>query len=139
MGSKLKVILKKYRSELIYLVFGVLTTVVNYLVYYPCFLYFESASVSNAIAWVFAVLFAYLTNKPLVFESHDWSIKTVAPEFVKFVGTRIASGAAETGILLLAVDVLGWNGIVWKLITSVLVVVLNYVGSKLLVFRKKER
>ena len=58
---------------------------------------------------------------------------------MKFVGTRIASGAAETGILLLAVDVLGWNGIVWKLITSVLVVVLNYVGSKLLVFRKKDR
>lgn len=139
MGSKLKVILKKYQSELIYLVFGVLTTVVNYLVYYPCFLYFGSASVSNAIAWVFAVVFAYLTNKPFVFESHDWSIKTVAPEFVKFVGTRIVSGAAETGILLLTVDVLGWNGIAWKLITSVLVVVLNYVGSKFLVFRKKER
>lgn len=139
MGSKLKMILKKYRSELIYLVFGVLTTVVNYLVYYPCFLYFQSASVSNAIAWVFAVAFAYLTNKPLVFESHDWSLKTVVPEFVKFVGTRIASGAAETLILLLAVDVLGWNGIVWKLITSVLVVILNYVGSKLLVFRKKDK
>ena len=139
MSSKLKTILKKYRSELIYLVFGVLTTVVNYLVYYPCFLYFGSASVSNAIAWIFGVVFAYLTNKPFVFESHDWSIKTVAPEFMKFVGTRIASGAAETGILLLTVDVLGWNGIAWKLITSVLVVVLNYVGSKFLVFRKKER
>ena len=139
MRSKIEMLLKKYRSQLIYLVFGVLTTVVNYLIYFPCDRLLHTAWLSNSIAWVFAVLFAYLTNKPLVFESHDWSIKTVAPEFVKFVGTRIASGAAETGILLLAVDVLGWNGIVWKLITSVLVVVLNYVGSKLLVFRKKDR
>ena len=138
MRSKIEMLLKKYRSQLIYLVFGVLTTVVNYLIYFPCDRLLHTAWLSNSIAWVFAVLFAYLTNKPLVFESHDWSIKTVAPEFVKFVGTRIASGAAETGILLLAVDVLGWNGIVWKLITSVLVVVLNYVGSKLLVFRKKD-
>ena len=137
MGSKLKVILKKYRSELIYLVFGVLTTVVNYLVYYPCFLYFGSASVSNAIAWVFAVLFAYVTNKPFVFESHDWSMKTVAPEFIKFVGTRVASLGVENLILLVTVDLLGWNRIGWKLFASVLVVILNYVGSKLLVFRNK--
>jgi putative flippase GtrA len=59
------------------------------------------------------------------------------PELIKFVGTRIGSGGLETLILLLAVDVLGMNGNVWKLITSVLVVILNYVGSKLLVFRKK--
>ena len=65
-------------------------------------------------------------------------MKVVAPEFVKFVGTRVASWLVETGILFLAVDMLQWNGIVWKLITSVLVVVLNYVGSKLLVFRGKK-
>lgn len=138
MLSRLAVILKKYRSEIIYLVFGVLTTAVNYLVYYPCFHYLKSASVSNAIAWIGAVLFAFVTNKPFVFGSHDWSVKTAAPEFLKFVGTRIASGGAETLILLLAVDLLGWNGNLWKLITSVLVVALNYVGSKLLVFRGKK-
>ena len=88
------------------------------------------------IAWAVAVVFAYLTNKPFVFRSFDWSMKTVLPELTKFVGTRIGSGGLETLILLLAVDVAGWNGNLWKLVTSILVVVLNYVGSKLLVFRK---
>ena len=92
---------------------------------------------SNAIAWVAAVAFAFLTNKPFVFKSHDWSAKTVLPELSKFVGCRVASGVLETLILLLAVDILGWNGNIWKIITSVLVVILNYVASKLVIFRKK--
>ena len=96
-----------------------------------------SAVVSNGIAWVVAVAFAYLTNKPFVFKSHDWSAKTVIPELGKFIGCRVGSGLAETAILLLTVDIMGWNGNIWKIITSVLVVILNYIGSKLLVFRKK--
>lgn len=137
MVSKIESILKKYRSQLIYLVFGVLTTAVNYIVYFPCDRLLQTAWLSNSIAWVFAVLFAYVTNKPFVFESHDWSMKTVAPEFVKFVGTRIASLGVENLILLVTVDLLHWNRIGWKLFASVLVVILNYIGSKLLVFRKK--
>lgn len=119
-----------------YLVFGVLTTVVNYLVYLPCYNWLHySAAVSNAIAWVASVAFAYLTNKPFVFKSHDWSAKVVLPELAKFVVCRVGSGAMETVILLVTVDVLGWSGNVMKLVTSVLVVILNYVGSKLLVFK----
>ena len=91
---------------------------------------------SNAIAWVVAVAFAYLTNKPFVFKSHDWSAKTVIPELTKFVSCRVASGLMETLILLVTVDILHWNGNIWKLVTSVLVVILNYFGSKLLVFKK---
>lgn len=136
--EKLKSILCKYRELLIYLIFGGLTTVVNYIVYLPCYnLWGLQASQSNVIAWVAAVAFAYVTNKPFVFRSFDWSAKVVIPELTKFVGTRIGSGALETGILFLAVDIAGMNGNVWKLLTSVLVVVLNYVGSKFLVFRKK--
>ena len=129
--------IEKYWDILSYLIFGVLTTVVNYVVYLPCYnLLGLSAAVSNAIAWVFAVAFAYLTNKPFVFKSHDWSMKTVLPELTKFVACRIGSGVMETAILLVCVDWLGWDGNAMKLITSVLVVVVNYVGSKLLVFRK---
>lgn len=136
--EKLKKLLKKYEDILTYLFFGVLTTVVNYLVYLPCYnLLHLSAAVSNAVAWAFAVAFAYLTNKPFVFKSYDWSAKTVVPELTKFVMTRVGSGVAETVFIFLTVDVLDWNGNVMKLITSVLVVILNYVGSKLLVFRKK--
>ena len=136
--EKIRELLEKYREVIVYLVFGVLTTIVNYLVYLPCYnLLNLSSSVSNVIAWVVAVAFAYVTNKPFVFRSYDWSAKTVIPELTKFVSCRIASGALETLILLVTVDLLHWNGNLWKLITSVLVVIMNYVASKLVVFRKK--
>ena len=135
--EKIKQLLDKYREPIVYLVFGVLTTVVNYLVYLPCYNWLGlSATVSNVLAWVVAVAFAYLTNKPFVFKSKDWSARTVLPELIKFVGCRVGSGAMETVIILLTVDILGGNGNVWKLVTSVLVVVLNYIASKFLVFKK---
>lgn len=138
MIQKVKDLVTQYWELLIYLFFGVLTTVVNYLVYLPVYnLLGLSAALSNAISWVVAVAFAYVTNKPFVFKSHDWSAKTVIPELTKFVSCRVASGAAETVILLITVDILNWNGNIWKLITSVMVVILNYFASKLLVFRKK--
>ena len=137
MVQKIKNLVQKHRDILSYLFFGGLPTVVNYLVYLPCYnLLTLSAAVSNAIAWAVAVAFAYLTNKPFVFRSHDWSLKTVVPELTNFVTCRIGSGLLETGILFLCVDLLAWNGNVWKLITSVLVVILNYIASKLLVFKK---
>lgn len=136
--EKIRKLFEKYYEIWTYLLFGVLTTVVNYVIYLPCYNVLQiSAAASNMIAWVFAVAFAYLTNKPFVFRSHDWSLKTVIPEFGKFVGGRVASGAMETGIIFLTVDLMHWNGNVMKLVTSVLVVVLNYIFSKLLVFRNK--
>ena len=138
MIQKIRALIEKYWDIVSYLFVGVCTTVVNYLIYIPCYNFMGmSATVSNMIAWVVAVAFAYLTNKPFVFKSHDWSAQTVVPELTKFVGCRIGSGAAETVILLVAVDLLGWNGNIWKLLTQVMVVVLNYIGSKLLVFTKK--
>lgn len=138
MIQKLRSLLVKYWDILTYLVFGVLTTVVNYAVYLPIYNFCGiSAAVSNMIAWVVAVAFAFLTNKPFVFHSHDWSAQTVLPELTKFVSCRIASGALETVILFLSVDCMNWNGNIWKLVTQVLVIIINYVGSKLLVFRRK--
>lgn len=135
----MKNLLMKYRDLIVYVFFGGMTTVVNYAVYLPCLnLWHISAAVSNIIAWCAAVLFAFLSNKPFVFHSYDWSKETVVPELVKFVGCRIGSGAIETVILFLTVDILGWNGNIWKLLVSVIVIVLNYISSKLLVFRKQE-
>ncbi len=137
MISKVKSLILKYWDILIYLVFGVLTTVVNYAVYLPIYNFLGvSAALSNTIAWVVAVTFAYLTNKPFVFRSHDWSRETVVPELTKFVSCRVASGAMETAIIFVAVDLLGWNGNIWKLFTQVMVVILNYIFSKLIVFKK---
>lgn len=137
MLNKLRELLQKYYDVIAYLVFGVLTTAVNYIIYLPCYNWFEmSASVSNVIAWMVAVAFAFLTNKPFVFKSHDWSFRTVWAELVKFVGCRIGSGLAETAIIFITVDCLAFNGNWMKLITSILVVVVNYFGSKFVVFRK---
>ena len=138
MIQKIRTLIEKHWDIVSYLFFGVCTTIVNYLVYIPCYnLLGMSASVSNMVAWVVAVAFAYLTNKPFVFKSNDWSAATVVPELTKFVGCRIGSGVAETIVLFLTVDLLGWNGNIWKLVTQVMVTVMNYVASKLLVFRKK--
>ena len=138
MLKKLRAFIMHHYGLFAYLFFGVLTTVVNYLVYLPCYLWLGiPSSVSNIISWTVAVAFAFLTNKPFVFKSNDWSAKTVIPELTKFVGCRVGSGVTETIVLFFAVDLLGWNGNIWKLVTQVMVTVMNYVASKLLVFRKK--
>lgn len=132
--------IRKYWDIISYLFFGVLTTLVNYFIYFPLYNWLRlSATVSNLIAWIFAVAFAYLTNKPFVFKSRDWSKETVIPELTKFVGCRLGSGALETAIIWLTVDMFQWNGNLMKIFISVLVVALNYVGSKWLVFAKKEK
>ena len=137
MCSKIRDFLSKYRSVITYLIFGVLTTIVNYLVYYPLYNIANfSAAISNGISWLVAVIFAYFTNKSFVFESKRWDREVVIPEFAKFVGGRFASGVAETAVLFVFVDLLDFNGNVWKIITSVLVVILNYIFSKYIVFKK---
>lgn len=137
--KKIRTLIEKYYDILSYLFFGVLTTIVNYLVYLPCYnMLGLSATVSNLVAWVVAVAFAYLTNKPFVFKSNDWSAETVVPELTKFVGCRVGSGLMETIIIFLTVDLMAWNGNVMKLFTNVLVVIVNYIGSKLIVFRKQK-
>ena len=138
MAEKLKALFHKYYDILAYLFFGVLTTVVNYLVYLPCCnILGWSAGLSNVVAWAVAVVFAFVTNKPFVFKSHDWSASVAWPEFRNFVGCRLGSGALETAIIFIFCDCLHWDKTWMKLFTSVLVVILNYVASKLLVFKKK--
>ena len=138
MFPKLMEVIKKYKSELLYLLFGVLTTAVNYAVYLPLYNWLSvSAALSNSIAWACAVLFAFFTNKTAVFRSFDWSMGVLLAEFLKFVGCRLASGIIETGIIFLTVDCLELNGNVIKLATSIMVIIVNYFGSKWFAFQKK--
>lgn len=136
MGKKLCGYIEKYRDILSYLFFGVLTTGVSFLTYALFHRAGFSAAVSNVLSWVLAVAFAFLTNKPFVFKSHDWSLKTLLPELGAFVGCRIGSGLLETVFLALTVDLCGFSSLWMKVIASVMVVILNYIGSKLLVFHK---
>lgn len=130
-------ILKKYREVIAYLFFGVLTTAVNWIVYFPMHnaAHF-SATLSTVIAWAVAVVFAFFTNKPFVYQSTDWSKSVVLPEFLKFVGCRVGSGVFESLFLLFTVDIWGLNGNWMKIAVSVGVVIINYIGGKLL-FKKK--
>ena len=140
MVEKLLKIWKKHESVFVYLIFGVLTTLVNYIAYFLCYNLMQmSGVVSNAISWVVAVLFAFFTNKPFVFKSNDWSLPVTMQEFVRFVGCRVGSGLLETGIIFLTVDCMHWNGHVIKLACSVMVVIINYVASRFLVFVKAKK
>ncbi len=135
--AKIKELLVKYREIIVYLVFGVLTTLVDFVFYEGSHsLLHISAMVSNVIAWVAAVAFAFLTNKPIVFKSNDWSWKVVGPELWKFIGCRVGTLILSTVFIAVTVDWLGFHSLLMKAIISVAVVILNYIGSKLL-FKQK--
>lgn len=136
--DKIIQLVKKYWSIISYLFFGVVTTVVNMVVYYLCYhLWGISSDLSTVIAWVIAVLTAFLTNKPFVFGSHDWSPKVLLPEAGSFFGCRLGSGLVELVLMHITVEMLGLPGMLMKLLVNIIVVILNYVASNLLVFRKK--
>ena len=126
----------KHRDIISYLFFGVLTTLVNYALYFSLYNLLEiSGAVSNIISWSAAVIFAFLTNKLFVFQSKDWSSATVISELTKFVGCRVGSGLLETAIIFITVDVLSFNGNLMKILTGILVVIINYFSSKKIVFK----
>ena len=153
MINKVKELMNKYRDVITYLIFGVLTTLVNFFAFwlFTQMLGEELYLVNNAIAWVVGVAFAYVTNKLFVFESKGWSLKTISKELTGFLGARIFSFLVEEGGMFLFISFLGMGtkaisfaGItitgqfIVKILLAVIVVVLNYVFSKFFVFRKQE-
>ena len=138
------------RETITYLIFGVLTTLVNWIIFDRLNARYgtDRAGVHNAIAFVLSVLFAFLTNKPFVFRSNDWSFKTLTREVPLFFGGRIVSFLLEEGMILLARDVfhadryqlfrINGLSIVKIFPIAVIVVVLNYLFSKLFAFRKRD-
>ncbi len=141
----IKELFRKYREIIMYLIFGVTTTLVNWLVYAPLVnLLNVNTTVANAIAWFVAVLYAFITNKLFVFESRSWKASVLVKEVIAFYLARIASGAFEIflpePLMLLGLNqpFLGIEGGIAKAVVSVLVIILNYVFSKLFVFKKKK-
>lgn len=131
-------LLKKYRSFILYAVFGVFTTIVNLAVYNLCYYHAGmSNTLSNVFAWIMAVTAAYLTNKSWVFESKSWSWQVLCKEIPAFVSCRLATGIMDLVIMYFCVDILGWHAMLMKFVSNVLVIILNYVFSKLVIFKKK--
>lgn len=125
----------RYKALILYVVFGGLATLVNIAVYWLCLDVLGFANVpSNCIAWIASVVFAFFTNKFFVFESHDSTFWGIAREFGLFVAARLVTGALDVLIMYVFVDVLSLNPLVFKVLANIIVIVLNFVFSKLIVF-----
>ena len=159
-----KMIDRFFTKEFIsYIFFGVMTTLVNLAVFYLTKKLFaaigwngvfntvvpEDSKIvelfsggseyldANLIAWVAGVVFAFVTNKLFVFESKSWKPSVAGKEFTGFVGARVFSLVVEMLGMFVMVTLLTWNELVAKLIVGVVVIILNYIFSKLLIFKKK--
>lgn len=137
----MKKLIKKLcnRETITYIIFGILTTVVNYIVYYLLYRFTGlDALIYNTIAWLAAVIFAFFTNKLFVFESKSFKFTVVFREFLIFVSARIISLILEEAFLALTVKVMGIHELISKLIISVIVVIVNYFASKFFIFKKEK-
>ena len=130
-------------TELVsYLFAGVATTLVNYVAYFavtrcgliPPEMY---STVGTSIAWLIAVIFGYVVNKVCVFHTKSESAVELVREAASFIAMRLVSFGMEIVLMYLTVNVLGFNDLVMKLVINILVIIANYVFSKLVVFRKK--
>lgn len=152
MIKKIKELTIKYKELLLYVIFGVLTTLVNFGVFWIFTRLFGEKFylLNNAIAWVAGVVFAFLTNKLFVFESRNKQTKTVLKELTEFFGARLFSFGVEEGGMWLFISVMGFGEkalrifgvnltgqILVKIALAVVVVIINYFFSKFIIFKKK--
>lgn len=136
----MKKLFEQYKDVIPYLFFGVCTTGVNVVTYWVMAhpLNMEVMP-STVVAWFLAVMFAYLTNRKWVFHSSASGNTEVMKELVSFFGCRLATGVVDWACMYLFVDILALDDVLIKLAANVLVIVLNYIASKLLIFREKTR
>ncbi len=128
-------IYKDYKMPILYIFFGGLTTLINIAVYSLFYYFVKIGNIpSNIVAWILAVFFAFVTNKLYVFESKSGSVWY---ELATFLVCRAGTGLLDLGIMYLSVDVLKLNELIMKILSNVIVIVLNYVFSKLIIFKKK--
>lgn len=136
----MKKMLLQYKDVILYLFFGVCTTAVNvgtyWLMAYPLHL---RVMPSTVVAWLTAVLFAYFTNRKWVFHSDASDFTAVVKELISFFGCRLATGAIDWGCMYMFADILEWNDVAIKFASNVFVIILNYVASKWLIFKKEHR
>ena len=134
--DKWKILWKKYKSLILYAFFGGCTTLVNIISYAVCTrLFGMGINASAIVAWVLAVTFAYLTNRTMVFESEADSRSSIMKEVISFFSCRLLTGGLDLAIMYIFADVMGINDLLIKIISNIIVIVLNYVASKLIIFK----
>ncbi len=134
---KLKDFYSRYKGIIKYVIFGTVTTVLNVVTYHLLYSIFKAPNtLAVVIAWIISVAFAFVTNKLFVFESKSWDKKVAKKQALDFLVCRILTGILEVALMFLLVDILRLNGTVMKLITNVIVIILNYIASKFVIFKK---
>lgn len=128
---------QKYKEIITYVFYGGLTTVVNYLVFVIFNLLNYQIEISVTFAWIAAVIFAYFTNKIYVFKSKSFEKSVIIKEAISFLSFRVFSLFVDLAIMYLFVTVLGYNEYIMKILSNVVIVVINYIASKLFIFKKK--
>lgn len=129
---------KTHKAIFGYIFFGGCTTLVNIIVYYVCCTFMGLSNVPSTIAaWVIAVLFAMVTNKLYVFGSKSFSWRVIIWELSTFYLCRIFTGILDVGIMYVAVDICARQPLIWKVLSNILVIIINYMCSKLIIFRNK--
>lgn len=137
---KIKKVINAYRDVLAYIFFGVCTTVVNIVAYWiVAHLLNGSTTGSTIIAWIVAVLFAYVTNRKWVFQSSSTGYYCILKEMMTFFLCRLTTGLLDVACMYVFVDLLQWNDMVVKCLSNLAVIVLNYVASKLIIFNNTSR
>ena len=130
---------REHREGMRYLVFGVLSTIINIVVFTICCRIIKiPVLISTIISWIIAVLFAYVTNKLYVFDSKVIQKKELAREIISFFNARIVTLVIETVFLWATVIKLGLNEIIMKIIVNIIVIVLNFVFSKVFIFKEEK-
>lgn len=136
----IKDLLLKYKSMILYLVFGGLTTFINIATYSSCYYLLDTGNTAaNVISWILSVLFAYITNKLFVFESKSFSGKVLFKEMFSFFSCRAASGLMDIIIMFVAVDLFNLTAWIFKILSNVIVLILNYIFSKTIVFNTRRK
>ena len=125
----------QYQNIIPYAVFGVLTTLVNIVVYgFASHLLALSVMLSTVLAWGIAVLFAYVTNRKWVFHSQAKTSNEILREILSFFTCRIATGIVDLGCMFIFANLLRLDDIITKVGVNFLVIVLNYIASKFFIF-----
>ena len=128
----------KYKEVINYGIFGILTTIINYVSYIIFTRIFNiDIFISNLLAWFLSVLFAFITNKIIVFESKQITFKVIVKEGTSFIVARILSLLLDMFILYIMSDLMGINDLIVKIISNIIVIIVNYILSKFIIFKKK--
>ncbi len=135
--EKLKQLWKKHKELILYVFFGGCTTLINIISYFACRELMHLPVVpADVLAWLVSVIFAYVTNKLFVFESKSWRLILVLKEGAAFLAARVFSLGVDVAMLYVTVTVLGWWELPMKVLANVVVIVINYIFSKWIIFRK---